>query len=639
MQILNKCSAAFVLTLLITLLVSSGPIQAQQTVGLFQNDTNSFEGYTIFSRARDSSAWLIDNYGRLVHKWESGGIQMGSPYLLESGNVMWPTRGTGQGMHLFEFDWDGAIVWEYLDTNPDYQQHHDIQPMPNGNILVLLRDFVSAAEAFADGRDTLGLTDDTLWYEMVIEVQPTGPTSGTVVWQWTCGDHLIQDFNPAKNNFGVVEDHPELMDINFGGDGKDWLHSNALSYNADLDQIIISNRRTSEFWIVDHSTTTAEAAGHTGGNNGMGGDLIYRWGNPQVYRAGDSTDQTLFGQHHTHWIPEGLPGAGNFIAFSNGDALSGSWVIESVSPVLPNGQYPSLLPGEAYAPAAPSWTYANTPPEDFYAGNGSGATRLPNGNTLLNNAPGAELREVTPAGDIIWQYLSPMTSGGPVNQGDPISNKTVPRCARFAPDYPAFDGRDMTPTSALEIYPVTLIGTGQTPAQPLQQDSVTAITTEILADSGVASAIVMVDTGTGYFSLPLLDDGTQGDGASGDGVYGALLGHISVETLVSYYVEVVDGSTAAELVNDPPNPPLTVYRYEVQYSCGNIDGLFAGNLPVDVADLTFLVNYLFNGGPPPLGLYAANVDGLSDSGVPVDVADLTYLVAFLFQGGAAPACN
>ncbi len=70
---------------------------------------------------------------------------------------------------------------------------------------------------------------------------------------------------------------------------------------------------------------------------------------------------------------------------------------------------------------------------------------------------------------------------------------------------------------------------------------------------------------------------------------------------------------------------------------GNADGLISAGGEVDVADLTYLVAYLFQGGPAPLCLEEGNVDGIVGVGGPVDVADLTYLVAYLFLGGPAPA--
>ena len=60
------------------------------------------------------------------------------------------------------------------------------------------------------------------------------------------------------------------------------MHCNGLDYNSALDQIALSCRGMNEVYIIDHSTTTEEAVGHTGGNAGKGGDILYRWGNPSV---------------------------------------------------------------------------------------------------------------------------------------------------------------------------------------------------------------------------------------------------------------------------------------------------------------------------------------------------------------------
>lgn len=631
----------FVPVLLLCTLLAS-PLRAKHTVGLFENDTASFEGYTLFSPMHDTTAYLIDHYGRLVHTWQSGGIRPGfSIYLLENGNLLWNATlspSASGGSRVLEIDWDGNIVWNWEDDDPSYRQHHDIEPMPNGNVLILARDIKTAAEAFAAGRDTLKLLADKLWLEMVLEVQPTGPTSGTIVWQWTGWDHLIQDFDPARNNFGVIADHPELMDINYGNKGSDWLHANSLAYNPDLDQIVIGFRAINEFWVIDHSTSTAEAASHTGGQSGMGGDIIYRWGNPQVYQAGDSTNQTLSRQHDVTWIPPGYPGAGNFLIFNNRDFSTGSQVVELASPVLPGGEYPSLLPGEPHLPISPIWTYAAIPPQDFFASFISGARRLPNGNTLICHGRDGEFREVNINGEIVWKYISPVSTAGRVTQGDPVSGSNdIFRCTRYAADYPGLAGRDLTPTSALEIYPVTISGTTYNPQESPTEDTVIFITASILADSGIATAIVIIDTGTGDFSVPLFDDGAHQDGLPGDDLFGAVIGQISGGTRVSYYLEVVDGTTA--LVNDPPNPPLTIYRFEVEYGCGNVDGIYTTAGPSDISDLTYLVSYLFGGGSPPPSLDAANIDGQSSGGLPVDISDLTYLVSFMFGGGPAPVCE
>ena len=148
----------------------------------------------------------------------------------------------------------------------------------------------------------------------IIEVQPTGQTSGDIIWEWHAWDHLIQNYDSSKANYGVVGDHPELIDINFGEfylSTDDWMHTNSIDYNPQFDQILISVHNFDEIWVIDHSTTTEEAAGHSGGNSGKGGDLLYRWGNPESYDAGTASDQKLFGQHDTQWIKPDYPGAGH----------------------------------------------------------------------------------------------------------------------------------------------------------------------------------------------------------------------------------------------------------------------------------------------------------------------------------------
>src|SRR6185369_3552629 len=262
------------------------------------------------------------------------------------------------GGRVQEIAWDGAKVWDYTFQRKDFHPHHDITRMPNGNILMVVGHKKTKDESIAAGRrpETAERGVDS---DCVIEIKPTGKTTGEIVWEWHAWDHLVQEFDKTKNNFDKIASHPELIDINYGqgflkgfdkkdgkdkkdlkdakkdgkekddtiaklqalgylgaGGGKggpvnlgaDWTHVNAVAYNADLDQIIVSVHAFSEFWIIDHSTTTQEAASHKGGKHGKGGDLIYRWGNPQAYRNGTNADQRLFRQHNAHWIPKGLPG-------------------------------------------------------------------------------------------------------------------------------------------------------------------------------------------------------------------------------------------------------------------------------------------------------------------------------------------
>ena len=143
-----------------------------------------------------------------------------------------------------------------------------IEMLPNGNILAVVWDYHSFEEVEQAGRVN---AQGPVWTEKIVEIQPDYVNGGgTVVWEWRAWDHLVQEADPIKDNYGVVAESP-IMDINFiatNPANADWLHINSVDYNESLDQIVVSVHHISEIWIIDHSTTTEEAASHTGGLSG-----------------------------------------------------------------------------------------------------------------------------------------------------------------------------------------------------------------------------------------------------------------------------------------------------------------------------------------------------------------------------------
>ena len=398
--------------------VLDGEAASPSARDLVVNEPESFEGYTLFSWG---SVYLIDHRGQTIHKWTPN-PQADLVKLLDNGNLL--TQGNR------EIDAEGNVVWEY-----SHLQHHDLLKMPNGNVLILSRLVIPREEAVALGANPDALSCPSLRATHIIEVRPTGPTDGDVVWRWSALDHLIQDFDPNKPNYGAVADHPELIDMNFNLDPAgcrngeaDWTHANALDYNAALDQIMITVRRFSEIWIIDHSTSAEEAAGHAGGNSGKGGDILYRWGNPRAYRRGNDADQRLFFPHNAHWIREGLPGAGNVLIFNNGNEYTGSRRgYSSVDEIAPpsDGRAYRMDAGSAYGPGEIVWSYAADPPHSFYAERGSGAQRLPNGDTLIADGPAARIFEVTREGETVWEF-TPRAADAHL----------LSRSYRYPPDHP-----------------------------------------------------------------------------------------------------------------------------------------------------------------------------------------------------------
>ncbi len=466
------------------------------------NEPKAFKGYTLIAPLRSKFTYLIDMEGRVVHTWESENTPALVPYLLDSGNLLRPatvkggSRSPGVGGCVQEFTWDGKLVWDYTFTGKNQHPHHDITRLPNGNILMIISDRKTAAEAAAAGR-CIEQVREVLNADGIIEVRPTGPTSGEIVWEWHCWDHLVQDNDKTKANFDKVADHPERIDVNFaakgefgggkklgkddleklkgtgdlGSDAKsdpkapakslpvnlmsDWTHFNCVAYNADLDQIMISVHAFSEIWVIDHSTTKAEAAGSKGGRFGKGGDLLYRWGNPQAYGAGANADQRLFHQHHAHWVPKGLPGAGDVLIFNNGYRRPDgaySTIEEVILPQKKEGAY-DRKDHTAFNIDKLQWSYVAPKKADFYAAFISSAQRLPNGNTLICSGTNGVVFEVTPDKEIVWKFANPGKNvlesvvGGLFGG---IQPNALFRSYRYGADHPAFKGRTLAPGKRLE---------------------------------------------------------------------------------------------------------------------------------------------------------------------------------------------
>ena len=333
---------------------------------------DAFDGYTLFTPQTTGNSgaitYLIDNDHNIIQSWNHTNGPASMPYLivgdepgLENAILIYPYRVDnptmetgGTGGAFVCLTWEGDVLWEYELSNENYQHHHDVEPLPNGNVLMIAWEKKTLEEAYAAGRTIIDNPPlNEMWSTAIFEIAPDGSGGGQVVWEWHLWDHLIQDVDPQKNNYGIVADHPELFNINNGNVGSpgtgpgganaDWMHFNAIDYHEQWNQISLSSRSQHEIFVIEHCPTTEEAAGHTGGNYGKGGDFLYRWGNPQNYNRENGAGQVLSGQHSINWIPYGYPGENNFILFNNvhsGNSSEGeSAVLELILPVDQEGNY------------------------------------------------------------------------------------------------------------------------------------------------------------------------------------------------------------------------------------------------------------------------------------------------------------
>ena len=447
------------------------PAPVETPLGLTLNAPGAADGYTLLFPFDTDTVYLLDARGRAAYSWAAPlGLDGVHFQLLENGNLLGMLRRGERGSRtVAEIAPDGGVVWRYTQRG----LHHDLLQLPNGNLLLLAQARKTQSEALAAGANPELVTPLGLDYDYLLEVQPVGDNGGEIVWRWSAWDHLVQDFDPAKPNYGRPANHPERIDLNYGLEAlrrydllpdSDWLHANGLSYHPERRQIMLTVRHFSEFWIIDHSTTTEEAAGSKGGAGGKGGDLLYRWGNPRAYGRGEPADQQLFWPHHAHWIAPGLPGAGRALVFNNGVEFYGyeRWHSSADELALPvDGDGYRTEAGAPYPPAGPAWSYAAAPPDWWYSHIRSGAQRLPNGNTLITDGSKGVIFQVTPAGERVWEYVnSVLMDGRRLRQGDPVPVRytratpyglaalwmnTIYRAYWYPPDYPGLQKLALAP--------------------------------------------------------------------------------------------------------------------------------------------------------------------------------------------------
>jgi len=197
-----------------------------------------------------------------------------------------------------------------------------------------------------------------------------------------------------------------------GGGMADWIHINAMSYlgpnrwydQGDVrfhpDNVIWSSRQTNIVAITDKAS----------------GKLVWQIG-PYYDRTPEEKKLGwIIGQHHAHMIPKGLPGEGNILVFDNG-----GWAgYGAPNPGAPKGfnnamrDFSRIL---EFNPITLDIVWQFTPAElgfvfpvdynRFYSPFISSAQRLPNGNTLVTEGSDGRMLEVTPAHEVVWEYVSP----------------------------------------------------------------------------------------------------------------------------------------------------------------------------------------------------------------------------------------
>jgi hypothetical protein len=394
------------------------------------NPEKCWSGFTLFQASifegQEFGAFLIDMNGNVVHRWK--GLEGFPNKMLPGGNILGstgirdPKYGFQDMVDLVQVDWEGNIVWQFnryeLITDPGHaptwmaRQHHDYQRAGNP-----VGYYVPGLDASVDHGNTLilchkNLEDPQIGRGLLLDDTIIEVTwDGQRVWEWNCSQHFDElGFNAEARR--IMQSNPDIT-----GESKvgDWMHMNSISClgpNRWFDQgdtrfhpdnIIWSGRQTNIIAITDKKT----------------GKVAWQLGPDYSGTAALERLGWIIGQHHAHMVPRGLPGEGNILVFDNG----GSAGYGAPNPGCPTGVGYALRDYSRVVEFNPLtlevvWQYPPPNPQGATAMNYlrlyskfiSSAQRLPNGNTLITEGGCGRFLEVTPAHEIVWEYVSPYYS-------------------------------------------------------------------------------------------------------------------------------------------------------------------------------------------------------------------------------------
>lgn len=413
--------------------------QAQQTIGTIALEDDANEGYTLISPIGGSITYLIDNCGQIINSWQSDYNAGLAAYLSEDGMLTRAGKFTsnsftigGSGGLIEQYDWEGNLIWQYFHSSANTLQHHDIHVLDNGNILFLAVEPKLITEAIENGRNPDNIGNNGLYDDVVYEIDPS---TNNIVWKWSMWDHMIQDFDITKSNYGVLADNPHKVDINHDNNpSPDFIHFNSIDYDPILDQILLSSNSIGEIFIIDHSTTTAEAAGSIGGNANMGGDILFRWGDPSIYDKGTAIDKFFYGQHSARFIKSGID-SNKIMVFNNGSGRPSTDTYSTIEIIdlIRNGYHYQKDNTGRFLPNSQDWIYSAD--RQFYSARMSSCVRLENEHTIICYANIGQVIEINAQDEIVWSYIVPLRNGMPLDQGSNAVSNDIFNTIKYPTDY------------------------------------------------------------------------------------------------------------------------------------------------------------------------------------------------------------
>ena len=311
------------------------------------------QGYVLFSPlANVNKTIIIDMQGEVVYEWQHDCAVGIYGSLTEEGNLF-------MGAKIRDETWDAFAIWpafkggevrevspsgEVLWRHADIWHHHDQRRMPHGGALYMSMEPVPD-ELAQQVRGGHARPDGKtdMYADVLVEVDK----NGNRIWEWRAIDHLdpYEDF---------VEDSEPRWE---------WSHGNTVVPLGD-DRVLVSFRAIHTIGILDKAT----------------GKWLWKYRDPR-----------MGGQHDPQMLPNG-----NILVYDNGTQRRHMGMFPHSRVFEINPKTNDIV-----------WQYLDKFPFAFYSPQISGAGRLPGGNTLICEGLRGRIFQVTPEGEVVWEYVSP----------------------------------------------------------------------------------------------------------------------------------------------------------------------------------------------------------------------------------------
>lgn len=312
-------------------------------------------GFVLATPLGENDPVLIDHSGSVKHRWTLPDGVAAMAAVLPDGTLMYTAAappdaekmspGLPLSLGLARVSWDGKLLWR-LD---DPLVHHDFDVLPDGTVAGLRwtplpDDFAQRIGGGIPGTEFKGQT----WADQIVEFNPDTGKERVVFDPTTALD-------PAAYPLPAYEPRSE------------WTHANSLEYIPSdpitgREAYLVSFRQIRLIALVARDT----------------GEVLWSYGG----------DNRLHEQHDPSMTPDG-----HILVFDNGQYRPAEPSSSQVLEIDP-------------ATNKVVWAFPEhrNPLSELYSSIMGGAQRLPNGNTLITYAVPGRIVEVTPSGEIVWDY-------------------------------------------------------------------------------------------------------------------------------------------------------------------------------------------------------------------------------------------